>query len=57
MAFVLDASVAVGWVVARRATAYGRAIRLRADDGPARVLRIEFDRSGDDLVLGEQYQA
>ena len=30
MAFVLDASIAVGWVVARQATAYGRAMRLRA---------------------------
>jgi redox-sensitive bicupin YhaK (pirin superfamily) len=46
------ANLAVAWSSDR-----GRAIRLRADDGPARVLRIEFDRSGDDLVLGEQYQA
>jgi predicted nucleic acid-binding protein len=30
MAFVLDASVAVGWVVGRQATAYGRRLRLRA---------------------------
>lgn len=34
MAFVLDASVAVGWVVARQASAYGRAIRLRARREP-----------------------
>ena len=30
MAFVLDASVAIGWVVAKQATAYSRGIRLRA---------------------------
>ena len=34
MAFVLDASIAVGWVVARQATAYGRAMRLRARREP-----------------------
>ena len=34
MAFVLDASVAVGWVVGRQATAYGRGIRLRARREP-----------------------
>ncbi|MGH8673254.1 MAG: type II toxin-antitoxin system VapC family toxin [Burkholderiales bacterium] len=34
MAFVLDASVAVGWVVARQATAYSRGIRLRARREP-----------------------
>ena len=34
MAFVLDASVAVGWVVARQATAYSRTIRLRARHEP-----------------------
>jgi len=46
------ANLAVAWSGDR-----GRATRLRAEDGPARVLRIEFDRSSDDLVLGEQYQA
>ena len=30
MAFILDASVAIGWVVGRQANAYGRRIRLRA---------------------------
>jgi redox-sensitive bicupin YhaK (pirin superfamily) len=45
------ANLAVAWSGDR-----GRAIRLRAEDGPARVLQIEFDRSGDDLVLGESYQ-
>jgi predicted nucleic acid-binding protein len=30
MAFVLDASIAVGWVVGRQATAYSRRLRLRA---------------------------
>ena len=30
MAFVLDASVALGWVVARQASTYGRRMRLRA---------------------------
>lgn len=34
MAFVLDASVAVGWVVARQATAYSRGIRMRARREP-----------------------
>lgn len=34
MAFVLDASVAVGWVVAKQATAYGRRMRLRARREP-----------------------
>ncbi len=34
MAFVLDASVAVGWVVARQSTAYSRAVRLRARREP-----------------------
>jgi predicted nucleic acid-binding protein len=30
MAFVLDASIALGWVVGRQASAYSRRIRLRA---------------------------
>ena len=34
MAFVLDASVAVGWVVATQATAYSRGIRTRARREP-----------------------
>lgn len=34
MAFVLDASVAVGWVVAAQASAYSRRIRLRARREP-----------------------
>lgn len=34
MAFVLDASVAVGWVVARQASAYSRRLRLRARREP-----------------------
>ena len=34
MAFVLDASVAVGWVVARQATAYSRDMRRRARREP-----------------------
>lgn len=34
MAFVLDASVAVGWVVARQSTAYSRRMRLRARREP-----------------------
>jgi len=34
MAFVLDASVAVGWVVAKQATEYGRRMRLRARREP-----------------------
>ena len=34
MAFVLDASVALGWVVARQASTYGRRMRLRARREP-----------------------
>ncbi len=34
MAFVLDASIAVGWVVGRQATAYSRRLRLRARREP-----------------------
>ena len=34
MAFVLDASVALGWVVARQASAYGNRIRMRARREP-----------------------
>lgn len=34
MAFVLDASIAVGWVVARQASAYSRRLRLRARREP-----------------------
>jgi predicted nucleic acid-binding protein len=34
MAFILDASVAVGWVVGAQATAYSRGIRLRARREP-----------------------
>lgn len=43
------ANLAVAW-----SSDKGRA-RLQAVDGSARVLRIEFDRSGDDLVLGQSY--
>lgn len=34
MAFVLDASVALGWVAAKQASAYGRRIRPRARREP-----------------------
>lgn len=34
MAFILDASVAVAWVVARQATTYSRTIRSRAKREP-----------------------
>jgi predicted nucleic acid-binding protein len=34
MAFVLDASVAIAWVVGTQATAYSRAIRMRARREP-----------------------
>ena len=37
MAFVLDATVAVGWVVAKQATAYSRGMRLRARREPYHV--------------------
>ena len=30
MAFIIDASVAIGWVVGRQATAHSRRLRLRA---------------------------
>lgn len=43
-------NLAVAWGSDR-----GPAIWLRADDGPARVLRIEFRRTGEDLVFGEPY--
>ena len=44
------ANMAVVWGSDRK-----RATRLRAEDGSARVLRIEFRRTGDDLVFGETY--
>lgn len=34
MAFILDASVAVGWVIAKQATPYSRGLRLRAKREP-----------------------
>ena len=34
MAFVLDASVALGWVAAKQATPYSRSMRLRARREP-----------------------
>jgi predicted nucleic acid-binding protein len=34
VAFVLDASIAVGWVVGKQATAYSRRLRLRARREP-----------------------
>ncbi len=34
MAFILDASVAIAWVVAKQANAYSRGIRLRAKREP-----------------------
>ena len=44
MAFVLDASVALGWVVGKQATAYSRSMRLRARREPYHapaLLRLE----------------
>lgn len=40
MAFVLDASVAIAWVVASQATAYTRRLRLRAKREPYHVPAI-----------------
>lgn len=40
MAFVLDASIAIAWVVASQATAYTRRIRLRARREPYHVPAI-----------------
>lgn len=40
MAFVLDASVAIAWVVSSQATAYTRRIRLRARREPYHVPAI-----------------
>lgn len=37
MAFVLDASIAIGWVVSSQATAYTRRMRLRAKREPYHV--------------------
>ena len=44
------ANLAVAW-----SSDAGRALRVQAVDGPARILRVEFERSPDDLVLGERY--
>ena len=40
MAFILDASVAIGWVVGRQATAYSRRLRLRAKREPYHAPRL-----------------
>ncbi|MCC6193280.1 MAG: type II toxin-antitoxin system VapC family toxin, partial [Burkholderiales bacterium] len=40
MAFVLDASVAIAWVVASQATAYTRRVRVRAKREPFHVPAI-----------------
>ncbi len=56
MAFVLDASVALGWVLARQASAYGKAIRQRARRELLRLAR-RFDLSAYDasyLALAQE---
>jgi predicted nucleic acid-binding protein len=42
MAFVLDASVAVAWVLSNQSTAYTRSIRVRAKREPYHVPAIFF---------------
>ena len=32
-----------------------RQLRLQAVEGPARLIRVEFERGSDDLVLGDPY--
>jgi hypothetical protein len=34
-----------------------RRFRLEAIGGPAQILRVEFDRGPNDLVLGDPYQS
>jgi redox-sensitive bicupin YhaK (pirin superfamily) len=43
-------NLAVAW-----SDAAERRLRLAAVDGPARLLRVEFDRAENDLVLGDPY--
>jgi hypothetical protein len=43
-------NVAVAW-----SDTAERALRLEAVDGRARLLRVEFDRGENDLVLGDPY--
>ncbi len=43
-------NLAVAW-----SDAAERRLRLEVVEGPARLLRVEFDRGPDDLVLGDPY--
>jgi redox-sensitive bicupin YhaK (pirin superfamily) len=43
-------NLAVAW-----SDAAGRRLRLEPVDGPARLLRVEFDRGENDLILGDPY--
>ena len=60
MAFVLDASVAVGWVVAKQATDYSRRVRLRAKREPYHapaLWRIEVANAVRSLVRRKSISA
>ncbi|HEX6136123.1 MAG TPA: type II toxin-antitoxin system VapC family toxin [Casimicrobiaceae bacterium] len=54
MAFVLDASVAIAWVVASQATPYTRRIRLRAKREPLHVPAIFSVEVANVLVVLER---
>jgi predicted nucleic acid-binding protein len=54
MAFVLDASVAIAWVVASQATSYTRRIRLRAKREPYHVPAIFAAEVANVLVVLER---
>lgn len=54
MAFVLDASVAIAWVVPSQATAYTRRIRLRAKREPYHVPAIFAAEVANVLVVLER---
>lgn len=51
MAFVLDASIAIAWVVASQATAYTKRIRLRAKREPYHVPAIFAAEATNVLVV------
>ena len=54
MAFVLDASVAIAWVVSSQATPYSRRIRLRAKREPYHVPAIFTAEVANVLVVLER---
>ena len=56
MAFVLDASVAIAWVVASQSTAYSRRMRTRAKREPYHVPAIFKTELANVLVVLERRQ-